>query len=270
MESTTDRWTEIRTLHHDQHFFYQILGGAALVALGILLGAALFGADPGYSVNIYTEILSIGVTVFILNALAERREDSRRENDLKAQLIRDAGSQSNEAALRAVNEIAKRKWLIEEDGLLRGADLSQANLAGAHLHTSNLQNANLFQGKLQNAYLFDANMQYAMLWQANLQHADLTHTDLEGADLGHAKLQYAKLLCANLQASYLGHADLKGADLSYTNIKNTNFDENTTLPDATYWTPQTDMNRFTDPNHPNFWRSSNLLSPAHRSKTDPQ
>jgi hypothetical protein len=36
------------------------------------------------------------------------------------------------------------------------------------------------------------------------------------------------------------------------------------LPDGTRWTPDTDMERFTDPQHPAFWRSDNRHSPAHR------
>jgi hypothetical protein len=53
--------------------------------------------------------------------------------------------------------------------------------------------------------------------------------------------------------------NLRGADLTYAQ-----FDENTILPDAEFvvdnksfdkhWTPQTDMTRYTNPDHPDFWQ----------------
>jgi hypothetical protein len=39
-------------------------------------------------------------------------------------------------------------------------------------------------------------------------------------------------------------------------------DETVTLPDGTNWTSDTDMMRFTDPAHPQFWRSDEPNSPA--------
>jgi hypothetical protein len=76
---------------------------------------------------------------------------------------------------------------------------------------------------------------------SNLQGADLTLTNLQGADLRRTNLQ--------------------GADLEVAQ-----FDENTILPDMTKWTPDTDMKRFTDPKHPQFWRSDDPKSPAYGGK----
>ena len=42
------------------------------------------------------------------------------------------------------------------------------------------------------------------------------------------------------------------------------FDENIILPDDSNWIPETDMTRFTDVQHPQFWRSDSLDSPAYR------
>jgi uncharacterized protein YjbI with pentapeptide repeats len=293
MESTTDRWTEIRETHHENPFVYQIMGGAALVALGILLGAAIFAQDEGYATNLYTEILSIGVTVFVLNTLAERREESRRISDLKAQLVRDAGSQSNEAALRAVNELDKRGWLKGENGLLRGADLKRANFECADLSSANLEKTSLNRANLQDTDLIKANLQNANLQYANLHKSRLMKSDLQSAQLKHANLHSANLIYANLKNSNLLGADLqdtfliktnlKNSDLSFANlcgarldevnmqnanIENTNFDESSILPDHTHWTPETDMTRFTNPNHPNFWRSDSPTSPAYHGYQD--
>jgi hypothetical protein len=81
----------------------------------------------------------------------------------------------------------------------------------------------------------------------------------------------------NLESAMLMDANLCGADLRNTNLKwadltRTRLDETTILPDGTTWTPQTDMGRFTDPDHseffqpdyadmgasaPKWWRTSN-------------
>jgi len=57
-------------------------------------------------------------------------------------------------------------------------------------------------------------------------------------------------------------SNLQGATLD-----GATFDQTTTLPDKTLWTPDTDMTRFTDPDHPQFWRSENPWSPAYRAPT---
>ena len=61
----------------------------------------------------------------------------------------------------------------------------------------------------------------------------------------------------------LASADLFGADLMYANLTGADFAEDTRLPDGTHWTPDTDITRFTDPDHPRFWRSDDPESPAY-------
>jgi hypothetical protein len=55
----------------------------------------------------------------------------------------------------------------------------------------------------------------------------------------------------------------------HMDLRDTQFDEETRLPDDTKWTPDADMSRFTDPKHPEFWRSDFLFSPAYRGADDP-
>jgi hypothetical protein len=66
----------------------------------------------------------------------------------------------------------------------------------------------------------------------------------------------------------LCEANLKESNLLGVNLEGTRFDETTILPDGTHWIPETDMRRFTDPNHPNFWRSDDPRSPAYRTKRE--
>ena len=277
---TTDRWTEICAIWKSNQWLYAVVGFfagllcfPALQAIRTDLGELLQGFVP--------EAVGIGFTVLIIDRLYQSREEARRIRDLKAQLVRDAGSQSNEAALRAVNEITRQGWLTGEDGLLKGANLANAKLQGVNLKQANLQGANLFAADLQGASLLGTHLQWANLMATKLQRAKLRFAKLQGADLIAAKLQEADLMQSNLQGANLGTANLQRANLNSTKLKETNlrranlqdanldqaqFDENTILPDGNYWTSDTDLKRFTDPDHADFWRSDEPTSPAWRGQ----
>ena len=83
--------------------------------------------------------------------------------------------------------------------------------------------------------------------------ADLRGAKLQGRTCGAPTCKGADLRGANLQG-----ADLFDANLEAAKLTNAKFDENTTLPDGSEWTPDTDPDlvRFTDPNHHDFWPSS--------------
>jgi len=160
------------------------------------------------------------------------------------------------------------------------ADLQHAFLRGANLQSADLQGANLFAAlgevrlastNLQGAFLFCAYLRGAVLSSANLQEANLAMTHLQGADFSLAGLQGANFLGAALQKANLQGADLQGAKLWAANERETfvveaHFNETTTLPDGTKWRPNTEMARFTDPKHPEFWRSDDPESPAYEPK----
>jgi uncharacterized protein YjbI with pentapeptide repeats len=176
---------------------------------------------------------------------------------------------------------------------LQAADLRFANLQAANLWAANLQRVNLFVADLQAATLEQANLQGAYLGQANLQGGDLRETNLQGADLREANLRGADLREANLQAATLWRANLQGTNLGGVNligtkdIETATFDEKTVLPDAKrlqneqggyprdenggyiydkYWTPKTDMTRYTNPEHPDFWQPE-YLKPGYNGNT---
>lgn len=89
---------------------------------------------------------------------------------------------------------------------------------------------------------------------ANLQEAELEGFDLEGTILVFANLRQAHLNGANLSGTHLFGADLRDAVLHQTHM-----DERTLLPDGSHWSPVTDMRRFTDSNHPDFWEPRQFL-----------
>jgi uncharacterized protein YjbI with pentapeptide repeats len=189
---------------------------------------------------------------------------------------------------------------------LQYADLPSANLAHANLPSAKLQYANLRESNLSHAYLQDANLQYVRLTFANLQHAHLEQANLQEAALGSvnlnaanmqaACLQETNLRFANLQDAYLEHANLQATNLEQTNLREANleeaiFNEKTILPDAqrlideegywlrddegnfvyteaSYWSADTDMTHYTDPNHPNFW-VPDYLEPNYKGAIPP-
>ena len=140
---------------------------------------------------------------------------------------------------------------------LQAADLREANLQQANLIGANLQEADLRYANLQQANLRFANLQNADLYLSNLQQAELEQSNLQQARLWQSNLQEANLHQVNLQEANLHQANLRDA----TNIEYARFDEKTVLPDAKnvgtslepeydkYWTPDTDMTRYTETDH---------------------
>jgi hypothetical protein len=186
------------------------------------------------------ELLSIAVTVLIIDWLNERRAIKEERERLVLQM----GSPIHDAAIEAVRQLRYRGWLL--DGSLKGAAMGtgklmrvgrsklgdESRLGGSSLDElmgANLQDAYLYRANLEGVYLEEANLRGARLWQANLQGAYLTYSNLMDA----------KLRDANLRG-----ADLQGAFLN----------ANTILPDGKNWTHDTNMGRYTDPKHPDFWQ----------------
>lgn len=181
------------------------------------ISAELFGA-------VVTGFL-LGVVVLVVQQLQANRNLRDQEilaiKNRKAELVLQMGSPDNATAIEAVRQLRFLGWL--DNGTLRNANLTKANLRGANL-----------QGAV-----------------------------LEGSDLIRADLSEANLI---------------GADLTEVNLRNTQFDETTLLPDSkytrdvdgnilyntngdiiyaptSYWTLRTDMSRYTDPDHPDYWNS---------------
>ena len=214
-EGFNKRWKQIRAIHKQYMLFYWLFGGAVVLLTLVWIGTLLFVGkeDPGYKMNLFTEglgvFVSIGITVLIIDRLDERRSTQR----LKRRLVREVGSGSNEFAKNAVSWLRAEKWLEDDNGLLRESDLNWADLRGANLRKVNLQGAQLIEAKLHDAIFHGANLQEAWLINARLRGAELQGADLRFVDLEDAELEGAK------------------------------------LPDGTIYCDNTDMERFTNPNH---------------------
>lgn len=173
----------------------------------------------GWLQNFSTEMLGAFSTFLLIQLLVGSREE-------KGRLIRQMRSRDNALALQAVAELGAHGWL--SDGSLNGAYLMTANLQGLRMWDTHLKSADLHGVNLQGAKLERVNFTGANLWNANLREIRLESVNLEGADLYQADLRDAYLL-------------------------DVEFDERTRLPDGSKWKPETDMGRFTDPYHADFW-----------------
>jgi hypothetical protein len=92
----------------------------------------------------------------------------------------------------------------------------------------------------------------------SIQYAQLPGASLCGADLRGTGLCWVMLYKTDLREANLQEADLRGAVLFRANLQgasvdNAQFDEFTILPDGSPWTPNADVARFTDPDHPAFY-----------------
>ena len=110
------------------------------------------------------------------------------------------------------------------------------------------------QGWLSNRSLKDK-----LFIRANLRDANLEAAYLRGSSFENATLTGADLSNTNLLGTIF-----TGADLTDARLEGASYDDKTVLPDGTYWSPDTDMARFTDPAHPDYWRSEDPSSPAYR------
>lgn len=264
------RWQEIRTLHRDHRFFYRILGGAILVGLGVLIGASIFAEKQlDYLMSLFTNVLSIFVTVFVLDELARRRDERINEQEAKARLIREMRSIDNAISQLAVDELRAKGW--HKDGTLRGKSLSGANLEGLRLHEFDFEGTNFSGANLQNTILYRANlsgcefsgakMQGVKMIESNLSNASLTAANLKGAILFQADCKSASFLNAYMKKASLLEANIQDAEYMET----IEYDMETRMPDNQLYFPNK-TSVYTDPNSPNFWRSSNSRSPAYRGK----
>lgn len=242
----------------------------ALLAIGSsLLGLASGESWSSLALNFGTEMAGAFVTFIVFDQMLRRYEKQEEmileQERLKQDLIGQLGSIVNDVAVAAAENLGRHDWV--RDGSLRGArlwranlegaSLSDADMVGADLRDANLQRARLLGAKLRDADLSWVNLENGWLVRSDLRRANLTGTSLEKTLLEDANLEEAKLVGANLNNASLVGTNLKSVRLWFDGSEKASaakFNEYTRLPDGTSWTPDTDMTRFTNPDHPDFWR----------------
>lgn len=207
---------------------------------------SLIGFWAGFLTNVGTELLSIAITILILNVLYQRAEDDR----LKQQLIREMGSPDNSIALRAIQELTAYGWLFDcslRCARLGGAILENANLVNANLEGAELWRANLSHARLRGAIFSKAKLQSANFSGARIIEAKLENVDLSDATLSEAILWDTSLNGAKLHNTNFNNADLRGTSLLDTQISGcefieTKYSRRTLWPDgfSPYWSYMSD------------------------------
>lgn len=176
--------------------------------------------------NVGSEMLGAFVTFMLIHLLVGGREE-------KGRLIRQMRIRDNALALQAVEELKAKGWL--GDGSLDGASLINADLVAVRLRDARLRRVDLHGACLRASKLDRVDLSGANLWAADLRDAGMKNVNLEGADLYHADLQGVKMIRVEM-------------------------DERTRLPDGRRWSPEEDINRFTDSTHPGFWSREREVS----------
>lgn len=294
--TTSDIFANQRKIWKDYEAFYTLARRSLPFIAGVVIGGLIFASDPGYITNLYTEIISILATVGILNFFSERREIENLKKHLirEAGSRSNATAKSAVEWLRAEGLLTGNYGVLQNQNLeeanLKDAPLRHANLQETNLLLTNLQNADLSGANLQRAYFWGANLQETKLYSANLEGANLEEANLKYAKLENVNLKDANLYGVILEEAYLAQSNLEGANLEEANLKNAtlwgvnlggsslkrvnlskatlqgaNLSKanlykanlsNAWLPDGTKWTSETDMTRFTDPDHSDFWQPS--------------
>lgn len=214
---------------------------AGYLALGLGIFIAILGSfdllpfskqiiDNFYS-NTVSELISISITILIIERLDELRSEQRK----RIEIIEQMGSKVRTIALEA-SRLAKKYDLslrganLREAALIRvdldGADLREADLGRANLTGANLVKANLKGANLEGATLKDAHMMFIILEDATLKNpnGEIKGANLEGANLEQAKLRQSDLSKANLITANLKHSDASDAKFIQTNLERANLE----------------------------------------------
>lgn len=197
----------------------------------------------GWLQDVGTEMLGAAVTILLVELVIYQKRDEVERLDRERMRRRDQFADRLKITVRPG---IRQKILtrMKQQNLLAGAWLYEVNLQGANLQGADMQETDFFEAQLQDVNFSQVNLVNATLRRANLQGANLEDANLQGADLQEANLQGANLQSADLQDAELGHA---------------RFNTDTILPDGSPWTPEVNLERFTNSDSSSFWSSAELI-----------
>lgn len=269
-------------------FSFLVIGLLAVLDFGLPYPTIVGESAKQFHTDLGAEFVGIGIAVLVIDTASSVRSIIEK----RRRLLRELGSSDNGTALAAAYELEQIGWI--SDGTLRGVSLMDANLSEVKLRYADFSNVDFRRAIVRDAYLREAKLVNARLNGADFSHSNLEQADMQGShwgsrasleeanlywvnlvnvDLQGTNLRKAHMTKANLEGANLNRAQLEGALLMHANLLGASlgmaaFDEDTRLPNSAVWRPDTDLDMFTDPVHPQFWRSENLESPAYRESTD--
>ncbi|RUT71733.1 pentapeptide repeat-containing protein [Flavobacterium cupreum] len=187
--------------------------------------------------NLSCELMSIAITILLINYLYEKREESNN----KRRLIRELGSEDKGFTSRALKEIKELGYLV--DGTLNGADLSSANLEGLDFTGANLQNVNFSKARLTNSIFKGVQFEGVRLdgaeaRQCNFERSVFNNVSLKGsnlysaifigcqisnADFLKAKIEQTEFIDSKIENSKFEDSVIRLANFLRAQISNSNF-----------------------------------------------
>lgn len=211
------------------------------------------------------------VAINAVNTLRKKRDEARTHASNVFSSV-SAGSWTNltgedfsEANLKGA-DISDVSFILKNANLTH-AILVEANLQDTILDKAILDSADLSEANMQEVHLLGAQLRKAVLkkacmYMAHLHAADFSFAKLMETDLHSAKMKEANFQGADLTHAIITHANFKNANLENANFKNVTWYQkecgrikyNVKLPDESIMKDISDLNRFTDPYHPEFWR----------------
>lgn len=219
MTQTLSPQERINVIHKEYAFIYNILIGFGFVALGIWIGSYIFTDTNGYFTNVFTEIVSVIATIFVIDRINQWRADQQ----LKIRLLNELRSPVSATAVTALDWLRRENWI--DSTYFVDSDFRRANWEGAFIGGLNFEKAQLSNVTLvsvtnnDDIYEHPINFRFANLKGANLSHASLSYSNFEKAKLWGANLSYAEL-----EKAQFAHADLWRAELDKADIKRANFE----------------------------------------------
>jgi len=205
-----------------------ILGSTITIYFQVQLGKAPEQALSDFLENIVgVEFFGMGLTVFLIDWLYERRD----EREKKHQLIRELGSIDRILSNRAALELSSKNWL--SDGTLKGAillnanleksDLDDANFSFCNLEGVNFRSANLGGADFRNANLKNADFSGSFLEEVDFSSAIILNADFTSANLRNAKFVNSNLWQTNFENAYLQDCSFNKSDLKGVNFQGTKY-----------------------------------------------
>jgi uncharacterized protein YjbI with pentapeptide repeats len=142
------------------------------------------------------------------------------------------------------------------DVYMRESDLSSAQVWSSTMNHVNLNGANLSKIELGFAWLHYVQMMNTNLFEADLRFTKLDSVRFEGADLTGSRFCQAILSNVHFQDTDLARVDFTEASFKEVNFDNARWQPSSILPNGDNYDPTKgieQLERFTDPNHPDFW-----------------
>lgn len=166
-----------------------------------------------------------------------------------------------EASLAGASLTNAKLW----NATLTAAMLEGANLSGARIWQVNFEGGNFRQANFTNTVINETNFTRSILQDSAFIGAVITDTNFSNTELWHVDFSGTQFVSVNFDGAQFWEADLEGAQFA----GNTVFSPTTILPDGTNWSELNPIDRFTNRQHPNFWRSDKVWSPAYEYRAIP-